>query len=79
MKLWLISQTVNKGCDVYDSAIVAALNATQARHIHPDGEGQWDDHDSTWAYDPSQVMVKLVGEALKGTPSGVILASFNAG
>ena len=34
---------------------------------------------SGWASRPSLVTVKLIGEAVRGTPAGVICASFNAG
>lgn len=80
VKLWLISQTVNGGYDVYDSAVVAAHHETHARHIHPSGRiDDWRDTGPTWAYSPEQVTVKLIGEAAEGTEPGVICASFNAG
>ena len=34
---------------------------------------------SGWASRPSLVTVRLIGEAVRGTPAGVICASFNAG
>lgn len=80
MKLWLISQTVNCGYDVYDSAVVAAHHETHARHMHPGGSVVgWQQKYGTWAYEPDQVTVTLLGEALEGTKPGVVCASFNAG
>lgn len=35
MNLYLISQDINNGYDRYDSAVVAAKNALDARRIHP--------------------------------------------
>lgn len=93
MKLWLISQEENTGYDTYDSAVVAADNEAGARLIHPDGhewrngdwciqraDGTWfEEYCHTWASSPDQVQVQLIGEAVEGTNSGVICASFNAG
>ena len=93
MKLYLISQIVNKGYDTYDSAVVAAESEQGARTTHPDawdlvyGEDYWispygeksDEDPSVWVKHPSEVSVKYLGEAAEGTQSGVILASFNAG
>lgn len=90
MKLWLISQTENRGYDTYDSAVVAAESADEAILIHPDGR-RWDPMlgwslpapkghrhpDYTWVSPPC-VDVKLIGDAAPGI-SGVVLASFNAG
>lgn len=80
MKLWLISQSVNNGYDTYDSAVVAAETADEARHIHPNGEA-WpkSKYFYDWAQTPDQVEVRLIGEASPGTVTGLILASFNAG
>lgn len=91
MKLWLISQSTNNGYDTYDSAIVAAETAEDARRLHPDGDvwvvdTGWVDPETrkpawqsgTWAT-PGNVKAALVGEAVEGTKAGIILASFNAG
>ena len=37
MKLYLISKEYG-GYDIFDSAVVAAENESDARNIHPDGE-----------------------------------------
>lgn len=77
MNLYLISQDVRRGYDVYDSAVVAAETEDDARAIHPDGyNGPYGR--STWCK-PAQVKVIQIGTAYPGTPSGVICASFNAG
>lgn len=39
MKLFLISQDINRGLDTYDSAVVAAENERSARMINPDPDG----------------------------------------
>jgi hypothetical protein len=80
VKLWLISQNVNTGYDVYDSAVVAAHHETHARHIHPGGpDMKWESKFSTWASEPDQVKVKEIGEALEGTEPGVICRSHRIG
>lgn len=78
MKLWIISQTENDDYDTYDSAVVAAKTADDARHIMP-GHGEWGDTYSAWCSSPDKVEVKCIGEAAPNTSAGVILASFNAG
>lgn len=35
MRLWLISQSENTGCDTFDSAVVAASTREAAATIHP--------------------------------------------
>ena len=92
MKLWLISQSVNDGCDTYDSAVVAAETEQAARETHPSdsryfwGGQKWlYEHpdgtrlnlgNGTWTA-PEKVTVEYLGETEK--PAGVICASFNAG
>ena len=83
MKLWLISQTVNRGYDKYDSAVVAAETESAARKTHPDDgpHSFGDDPDLCgidWA-DAKDVRVEYLGEAREGYPAGVVCASFNAG
>lgn len=89
MKLWKISQTVNRGYDTYDSAIVAANTAAEARMIHPADTGEsWNAIYANWngQTNPSQVWatadkvtVECIGTARPGTNKGVVLSSFNAG
>ena len=88
MKLWLISQSQEKGYDTYDSAVVVAMDASSAMAIHPDmdGKGPTDGTGSlvgwnscTWAHHPTKVRAEYIGEAREGMPTGVVCASFNAG
>lgn len=85
MKLWRISQTVNRGYDTYDSAVVAAETEEAARMTHPDIDAKPDWHHepgrwrlAAWAA-PNRVRVEYLGEAREGHPAGVVCASFNAG
>lgn len=86
MKLWLITQVQNRYCDTYRGAIVVAETEEDARQIHPDGEiysnppivgrSEWHTKFPCWASHPSEVTVKLIGDAKPGV-SGVVLASFS--
>lgn len=79
MKLWVISQTVNRGYDTYDSAVVAAETEEKARNILPSGDDWYEaSRYGGWANDPSEVNVEYLGETDREI-SGVILSSFNAG
>ena len=73
MKLYLISQDVNRDYDTYDSAVVAAKNKETARNIPVGGT-----RSDSWA-NPEDVKVVLIGTAIKGMAQGTVLASFNAG
>jgi len=42
VNLYHISQQVNNGYDTYDSAVVAAETAEQAKCMHPDSRMIWD-------------------------------------
>lgn len=89
--LYLISQDVNKGYDTYDSAVVCALDETEATKMHPSGcqEEGWDNprklwweakhRYGSWAPDLDTVSVKFLGTADESVPLGVVCASFNAG
>ena len=88
MNLYLISQSRNNNWDTYDSAVVAAWTAEQARHMHPDPQYKWNgdvwitaqgfvDTYSAWT-DPKYVAVTHIGNSGHAQPE-VILASFNAG
>lgn len=79
MKLWIISQAVNRGYDTYDSAVVAAETEGEARNILPSGDN-WDEASryGGWASKPSDVNVEYLGETDREI-YGVVLASFNAG
>lgn len=76
MRLYLLKQNVNNDYDTFDSCVVAAKSADEARLISPD---KWPDSCSpAWAK-PKDVKVKLIGTAGKGIEKGIILSSFNAG
>lgn len=50
MKIWVISQSANNNYDTYDSAVVAAETAEDAKRIDPSGFCVWDDDRQSWAY-----------------------------
>lgn len=87
LNLYLISRNDIVGWDEYDSAIVAAQTADEARDWHPDGGHYTTASGSAgWATGPyaswvsrDEVEVAHIGTALEGQTAGVILASFNAG
>ena len=84
MYIYMISQSVNKGYDTYDSAVVYAHNDKDAITIHPNGydDPEWwlkNDEWSTWDYDLTNITVEKLGVAKEGATRGVICASFNAG
>lgn len=92
MNLYLISQDANNDYDTYDSAVVAAKSEDHARKAHPGGKATWirgkwreggSSHWHTWCMSdwttPENVTVSLIGQAVRGTKAGVVLASFNAG
>ena len=79
MNLYLLTQDEETGYDTYDSVVVAALSEEQAKKMHPSGDDAWGYWSGCWPANPENVEVKLIGKAVKGTVSGVILSSFNAG
>tara|TARA_R110002153_G_scaffold264338_1_gene426163 strand:- start:75 stop:338 length:264 start_codon:yes stop_codon:yes gene_type:complete len=87
MNLYKISQSVNKGYNTYDSAIVAAPDKEKARMMHPNGvksdrldrKTPMNFSMRDWVVYPSYVTVELIGVASEKTKRSVILASFNAG
>lgn len=80
MNIYRISQTTNKGCNAYSSAIVYAEDEEKARWVHPAG---WTNGDSVkenkgWCK-CANVRVELLGIA--NDPNilrGVILSSFSS-
>lgn len=86
--LWLITQDANNGYDTYDSAVVVAETADEARAIHPCGEifgsipegkrSSWMTTYSDWVSNPDQVTATHIGTT--DLPAGVVVcASFNSG
>jgi len=87
LRLELVTQTVNRGYDTYDSCVVAAENEESARMIRPD-DRTWDQErelaskgrpSMVWADAPEQVIVIQIGETSFYKEAQLILASFNAG
>lgn len=83
MNLYLLTQDDNEGYDTFDSMVVAAKSADDARLIQPNDFGEdlniWIYNHETWASHPQKVKVQFLGVAAKGTEKGIILESFNAG
>lgn len=80
MKLWLLTQNVNNGYDTHDGCVVAAKTEEAARQILPGEFMEWGSNSThSWVRTPEEVTVQLLGNAVKGTESGLILGSFNAG
>jgi hypothetical protein len=90
MKLYRISQSVNRGYDTYDSAVVCAASEDEARlirpywatskYLYPTYQSYNDsdrEYDRTWCI-PEHVQVTYLGETHL-TEVEVICASFNAG
>ncbi len=77
MKLFKISQDVHTGHDIYVEAIVAAGNEEKAKMTHPSGCNKDWDYEDTWC-SIEDVKVELIGDAIPGTPPGVIVSDFNA-
>lgn len=79
LNLYKIDKPGNIEYDQYDSAIVAASSALEAKHIHPNGMcSNWDTYTDSWC-EPDDVEVFFIGKAKQGIKKGVVLASFNAG
>ena len=78
MKLYIISQSVNRWYDTYDSAVVAAESEDDARDIHPYGE--WPKiYCKDWVAKEEKHLVEVLYIGETNQPRGAILASFNAG
>jgi hypothetical protein len=79
MNLYLLSQKVNTGYDTYDSCVVAAESAEDARVIQPrEIEFEQDEDFSFWV-SPEHVTVTFLGRAAESIKRGAICSSFNAG
>jgi len=88
MNLYKIWQDVNNHFDTWDSAVVAAESAIEARKINPRRSApiDWYKADLSsdgWKYDGwaplSDIKVKFLGKASKKIKKGIIVRSFNAG
>jgi hypothetical protein len=95
VKLFHIFQSVNNDYDTFDSAVVVAETAEDAKKIHPNGDCVWDGskwmrhledgrvfemNAFTWCT-PEDVMAFELGDLtdVDYTAGNVICASFNAG
>jgi hypothetical protein len=89
MNIYKISQTVNRGWDTYDEAVVCAESKEDAVKIHPNSNKPFDYEESadskfaennsgTWAK-KEFIEVELLGTADESIERGVIVASFHAG
>jgi hypothetical protein len=90
-KLWLISQAVNSGYDTYDSAVVCADTAKEAKRISPSEFDDW--HDNAWYFTyadghkndypdggdtwahPDKVKAELIGKADKSILRGELVCA----
>lgn len=85
MNIYLVSQDYNNGYDTYDSMVVVATTAEDAKKMHPSKNETWLDEESS--YFDTWVPPEKVQECVKVEKIGfadnckqeVILASFNAG
>lgn len=92
MKIYLLTQSHNRGFDTYDSCVVVASSPNEARLMHPRGDRIWNGRE--WAYTdgtvllwaseagwthPDNVAVEEIGVTLADTAPKVVCASFNAG
>ena len=80
LNLYLVSQEENTGYDTYSAFVVAAESVEEARSFDPyGGKMDWTDWNPHWCLTEQAVKVKLIGKAVEGSSTGVVLASFQAG
>lgn len=88
MNLYLLSQTINKGHDTFDSCIVCAETEQEAKTFHPDTNCTYSPIDgkfpgeikySTWVIDTNDIQIQKIGAAIEGRKKGIVLASFKSG
>ena len=77
LNLYLLTQDTEVGYDTYDSMVVAANDAQEARMMVPDPYNYI--HRPVWPLNPKDVQAKYIGNAGTGIKEGIILTSFNAG
>ncbi len=80
MNIYLISQHVTQHYDRYDSGVVVAESAYDAREIYPDPDYRHDHVDEGWVA-PAQrhrINVRLLGKADGSLKRGAVLGSYNA-
>lgn len=87
LNLYVLTQSDERGYDTYDSCVVVARNADEAREVHPSpyvdlGERWWSPppRRDDWAHHPDRVTATLIGTAAEGLKAGQVLcSSFDAG
>jgi hypothetical protein len=83
-KLYLVSQTENKGWDTFDAMVVCAESEEAAIDTHPNPGSKvaWlrvTTGADGWTHYRKDVHCTYIGEATDNVKLGVVLASFNAG
>lgn len=87
MKIWKLSQDVNNDYDTYDSGIVVACTAEDAKLTHPSDSYVWSDGawKDKWGSEDrgmwaplDKIQVEEIGLAKDPTPRRICF-SFNAG
>ncbi len=93
LKFYLLTRPGRIHEDTYSEVVVCAANEAEARRIHPAFDDAtlaalrermptydpWASGNSTWATDPDEVEVSLLGIADASVKPGIVLASFHAG
>jgi hypothetical protein len=79
LNIYKLSQIQNTVYDTYDSCVVIAENEENAKNITPSGYKFSDSIYGDWCSSPDHVTAELIGEAVRGSTVGVVLASYNAG
>ena len=85
VNLYLLEQEENGDYDTFDSIVVCAKSAKEARKIHPRGDWSFKDADklltahSGWCSSPSAVVCTLLGKADKSVVPGIVHTSYRAG
>jgi hypothetical protein len=89
MKLYHLSQSIERGYDTYSDMVVCAESEEVARNIHPayswvrneeERKACWNgSYGSGWARRPDQVTAVYLGEADDSVEEGIICVSFHAG
>jgi hypothetical protein len=86
MYLYLITRNDDGDYDQYDSAVVAAPDEATAKDLIERNSEYWTNH--TWKregesfkaeYNKLDITIELIGTAIGEMPTGVVVASFNAG
>lgn len=85
MNIYLVSRTDDWSYDEYDSMVVVAESADQAKLLNPRTgqymtDEEWAERWANWTRSPDNLEVTLIGEASERSPEPrLILASYNAG